>query len=284
MNCKKKLANGASCESSGICSSGFCVDGVCCDTSCNGQCAACDNAGSEGICSAVKGDPHGNRTRCDHAGEECGGSCDGVNAAACKYVANGTECGQTTCDNGLAKSSECNGQGECRANKDAPCSPFVCATDDTCLTLCEQDADCSQGFACDETTQRCLPSAVAAVCSDDRLTSVGQNGSTPCKPFLCVPASGTCAVSCAFTTDCAPEFVCEPSTKTCLPTPPDTGAEEEESCACRAVGAHPSRHGYLALVAFGLALGGLRRRQRSRKSARPVPQSQGFGQGPHPFE
>jgi MYXO-CTERM domain-containing protein len=283
-SCKKKLANGATCDTSGICSSGFCVDGVCCDTSCNGQCAACDNAGSEGICSAVKGEPHGNRTKCDHAGEECGGSCDGVNAAACKYVANGTVCGETTCDNGTAKSSECNGQGECRSNKDQPCSPFVCGTDDTCLTLCEQDADCSQGFACDETTQRCLPAAVAAECSEDRLSSVGQNGiSTPCKPFLCVPASGTCAVSCAFTTDCAPDFVCEASTKTCLPTPPASEVEEE-SCACRAVGAAPTRQGYLALALFGLALGGLRRRKRSRncpaRSAKPA----GSAQGPNPFE
>jgi MYXO-CTERM domain-containing protein len=283
-SCKKKLANGATCDTSGICSSGFCVDGVCCDTSCNGQCAACDNAGSEGICSAVKGEPHGNRTQCDHAGEECGGSCDGVNASACKYVANGTACGETTCDNGTAKSSECNGQGECRANKDQQCSPFVCGTDDTCLTLCEQDADCSQGFACDETTQRCLPAVVAAECSEDRLSSVGQNGiSTPCKPFLCVPASGTCAVSCAFTTDCAPDFVCEASTKTCLPTPPESEVEDE-SCACRAAGAAPTRHGYLALALFGLALGGLRRRKRSRncpaRSAKPA----GFAQGPHPFE
>lgn len=282
--CTKKLGNGATCDSAGICASGFCIDGVCCDTSCNGQCAACDNAGSEGICSAVKGEPHGNRTKCDHAGEECGGSCDGVNAAACKYVANGTVCGETTCDNGTAKSSECNGQGECRGNKDQPCSPFVCGTDDTCLTLCEQDADCSQGFTCDETTQRCLPAAVAAECSEDRLSSVGQNGiSTPCKPFLCVPASGTCAVSCAFTTDCAPDFVCEASTKTCLPTPPPSDIEEE-SCACRTVGSTPTRHGYLALALFGLALGGLRRRVRSRKFPARSLKPSGLKQGHHPFE
>jgi MYXO-CTERM domain-containing protein len=283
-SCKKKLSNGATCDTSGICSSGFCVDGLCCDTSCNGQCAACDNPGSEGICSAAKGEPHGNRTKCDHAGEECGGACDGVNAAACKYVASGSTCGTTTCDNGIAKSSECNGQGECRSNKNVECSPYVCGSDDACLERCEQDADCSQGYACDETTQRCLPAAVAAECSEDRQASVGQNGiSTPCKPFLCVPASGTCAVSCAFTTDCAPDFVCEASTKTCLPTPPASEVEDE-SCACRAAGAAPTRHGYLALALFGLALGGLRRRKRSRnrpaRSAKPA----GLAQGPYPFE
>jgi MYXO-CTERM domain-containing protein len=282
-SCKKKLPNGASCDSSGICGSGFCVDGVCCDTSCNGQCAACDNAGSEGICSAVKGEPHGNRTKCDHAGEECGGSCDGVNASACKYVANGTACGATTCDNGIAKSAECNGQGECRSNKNVECSPYVCGPDDLCLELCEQDADCSQGYACDETARRCLPSTVAAVCSEDRQTSIGQNGQTPCKPFLCVPASGTCAVSCAFTTDCAPDFVCEAATKTCLPTPPESEVEEE-SCACRAVGASSSRHGYLTLAALGLALGGLRRRRRQRDFSARSPEAPRLQPGPHPFE
>lgn len=276
--CKKKLANGKACDSSGICNSGFCVDGLCCDVSCNGQCEACDSPGNEGVCTAVQGVPHGTRVKCDHAGEECGGACDGVNAAACKYSPNGTSCGTTTCDNDLAKSSACNGQGECKPNKAQECSPYTCGTDDTCLSRCEQDADCSQGYACDETTQRCLPSAVAATCSEDRLTSVGQNGqSTPCKPFLCVPSSGTCAVSCAFTTDCSPEFVCEPSTKTCLPAPGDTTAPDE-ACACRAAGATPTKHGYLALAALGFAFAGLRRRT-ARKS-KPSTQPRGSAHAP----
>jgi MYXO-CTERM domain-containing protein len=267
--CKKKLPKGQVCETSGVCDSGYCVDGVCCDASCNGQCEACNSPGSEGVCSAVQGAPVGNRAQCDHAGEECGGACDGVNVSACKYAATGTSCGETTCNNGLASSSECNGQGECRANTDVECSPYVCGEDDACLTRCEIDADCSQGYACDETTQRCLPSVTAAECSTDRQSSVGSNGiTTPCKPFLCVPASGTCAVSCAASTDCAPEFVCEPSTKTCLPAPPDAGTGEEEGCACRAAGA-PSRSSnhYLALVALGAALTGLRRRRQRRYAA-----------------
>jgi len=272
MACKKKLANGKACDSSAICGSGFCVDGLCCDVSCNGQCEACDAPGNEGVCSPVQGDPHGARVKCDHAGEECGGSCDGVNAAACKYAPNGSNCGTTTCDNDLAKSSACNGQGECKPNKNTECSPYVCGSDDTCLERCEQDADCSQGYTCDETTQRCLPSAVAATCSDDRLTSVGQNGqNTPCKPFLCVPASGTCAVSCAFTTDCSPDFVCEPSTKTCLPAPANDGTVPDESCACRAAGAAPTRSGYLALSALAVALSSLRRRKRALRTPPRLP-------------
>jgi len=285
MACKKKLANGKICDSSGICSSGFCVDGLCCDVSCNGQCEACDSPGNEGICTAVKGDPRGSRPQCDHAGEECGGQCDGVNAAACKYKPNGDACGTPTCNNDLASSSACNGQGECKPNKNTECSPYTCGTDDTCLERCEQDADCSQGYTCDETTQRCLPAASAATCSDDRLTSQGQNGAnTPCKPFLCVPASGTCAVSCAFTTDCAPDFVCEPSTKTCLPAPTGTGGADDTSCACRAAGATPKSSGYLVLAGLGVALTGLRRRRRSRRPTFTSARPRGFASASQPSE
>lgn len=283
--CKKKLANGKECTTSGICNSGFCVDGLCCDVSCNGQCEACDSPGNEGVCTAVKGDPHGTRVQCDHAGEECGGQCDGVNSAACKYSPNGTSCGTPSCNNDLASSSACNGQGECKANKNTECSPYTCGTDDTCLERCEQDADCSQGYACDETTQRCLPSAVAATCSDDRLTSQGQNGAnTPCKPFLCVPASGTCAVSCAFTTDCSPDFVCEPSTKTCLPAPTAGGGADDTSCACRAAGAAPKSSSYLVLAALGVALTGLRRRKRSRRPAFTSAKPRDFAPASQPSE
>jgi MYXO-CTERM domain-containing protein len=281
-DCKKKLAPGAVCDSSAICASGFCVDGVCCDVSCKGQCEACDVAGSEGVCSPVQGIPHNMRPACDHAGDECGGQCDGVNSNVCKYAAVGTTCGTTACNNDLATSSTCNGQGECKPNKDQECTPYVCGTDDTCLSRCEQDADCSQGYTCDETTQRCLPSAVTATCSEDKQASVGQNGqTTPCKPFLCVEATGTCAVSCAFTTDCAPDFVCEPSTKTCLPAPPDSGTGDDESCACRAAGATPNRSGYWALAALGLTLTGLRRRRRARPQLAKPSRS---AQDSHPFE
>jgi MYXO-CTERM domain-containing protein len=52
-----------------------------------------------------------------------------------------------------------------------------------------------------------------------------------------------------------------------LPAPPVDGSGEEEGCACRAAGAptRSSNH-YLALVALGLALTGLRRRRRPQLS------------------
>jgi MYXO-CTERM domain-containing protein len=267
--CTKKLANGKTCESSGICDSGFCVDGLCCDASCKGQCEACNAPGNEGVCTPVQGDPVGARPACDHAGEECGGSCDGVNAAACRYAVSGDPCGTPSCTNAVAEASSCDGQGSCRASKPQECTPYNCGDDETCLTKCLIDDDCSEGYACNAATGKCTPAA-GAECSEDRQSSVGSNGiTTPCKPFLCVPASGTCAVSCAFTTDCAPDFVCEKTSKTCLPAPPDgAGDADEEGCACRAAGSAPrgSRLNYLALVALGLAVTGLRRRRRSHKS------------------
>jgi MYXO-CTERM domain-containing protein len=285
MKCVPLLAQGTACGADAQCSTGHCVDGLCCDTACKGQCEACDSTGSEGICTAIKGPPHGNRTQCDHSGEECGGQCDGENASSCKYTSVGTTCGTTTCDNGLSKSSACDGQGECKSNKDEECSPYACGSDDTCLSRCEQDADCSDGYTCNESNGRCLPAN--ATCSDDRLSSEGNGQSTPCKPFLCVPATGTCAVSCAFSTDCAPDFVCEPSSKTCLPAPADTGGDDSGSCACRAAGATPNRTGsstsYYALAALGLALTGLRRR-RSGKAGRAVSKRSSLAPAHHPFE
>jgi hypothetical protein len=47
------LSNGDACTTNEACASGFCTDGVCCDTACNGQCLACNNAGSVGTCSTV---------------------------------------------------------------------------------------------------------------------------------------------------------------------------------------------------------------------------------------
>lgn len=60
---KKSL--GTACGDQTECKSGFCADGVCCNSTCDGQCNACDVAGSAGTCSPVVGAaPHGSRTQC----------------------------------------------------------------------------------------------------------------------------------------------------------------------------------------------------------------------------
>jgi hypothetical protein len=62
--CLEKLESGVICGRSAECASGFCVDGVCCESACEGQCEACDVAGSEGFCAPVTGSPHGGRPAC----------------------------------------------------------------------------------------------------------------------------------------------------------------------------------------------------------------------------
>ncbi len=66
---------GEACAAASECGSGYCVDGVCCDVACDGECAACDLAGSVGTCA-----PRAAGTD-DEA--ECGaGVCDGAGACA----------------------------------------------------------------------------------------------------------------------------------------------------------------------------------------------------------
>ncbi|HVJ18941.1 MAG TPA: hypothetical protein VM686_26150, partial [Polyangiaceae bacterium] len=266
--CLKKLANGASCDDNNLCGSGFCVDGLCCDTSCRGQCQACNLPNNEGICTAVEGAPVGDRPACDFAGEECGGVCDGVSPDACTYPVNGSSCGAATCDDGVASSSSCNGRGECLVNDDEDCAPYACGDDDECLTKCEIDDDCSQGYACDDLTGNCTPAAVATMCSEDRLQSVGRNAQTACRPYLCDLASGACAIACAATNDCQEGFVCEPTTKACITAPPESSIDEG-SCSCRTVGTGNNRTG-LGALALAFMLAGIRlsnRRVRSRRKA-----------------
>lgn len=48
--------NGESCSDDLECLSGFCADGLCCDYACESPCEACNQQGSEGICSRVTDD------------------------------------------------------------------------------------------------------------------------------------------------------------------------------------------------------------------------------------
>jgi hypothetical protein len=221
--------------------------------------------GDEGICTPVSGQPTGGRPACSEAGEECGGVCDGVNAGACKYPTTTVACGDATCEDGVARSASCDGQGFCVAADEDDCSPYSCGESE-CLTECEIDEHCSQGYACDN--GNCTPAAVSAMCSEDRTESIGRNGTTACRPYLCDVASGACTVSCAATTDCAEGYVCEPTTKACL-TPPPTSSVDDGSCSCRTVGTGNNRTG-LGALALAFMLAGVRlgnRRVRNRRKA-----------------
>ncbi len=104
-------SNGEACAASSECSSGHCVDGVCCNAACDGQCEACDVAGSEGTCAAVTGAPRGGRAACTGTDSACGGTCDGTNRSTCTYPT--VECRPAGCTDGVAHPAATCSEGVC---------------------------------------------------------------------------------------------------------------------------------------------------------------------------
>ena len=144
--CKPAGVAGAACKAPTECETGTCVDGVCCDKSCAGTCEACDLPGKEGVCSAVTGDPHGNRPACGGQGD-CASICDGTNPATCTYPGSAVVCG-SNCVNGALSVSTCDGTGQCAAGPAATCLPYVCETASACRTDCTTNQDCQGGAVC----------------------------------------------------------------------------------------------------------------------------------------
>ncbi len=219
---------GRACDSGLQCASTYCVDGYCCDTPCDGQCQACDV--QEGTCTLVSGAPHGNHTPCAGTGV-CAGVCDGAaEAAGCSYptVACGTECtGNTEIDD------VCNGEGECVAGQSHSCGNLVCAADAlTCLSACEQSADCQAGFRC--SAGDCLPGG--SFCLDgqtaENVDVAADGGVTGCTPYACLETTGQCQTSCVTVADCAPHYACDPSEHRCIVLP-STDGKVDAGCSCR---------------------------------------------------
>lgn len=132
------------CTTGDECASGFCADGVCCDSACDGQCEACNLAGTAGTCSQVTGDPVGSRPACDGEGI-CGGSC-GSSRAVCDYPT--VMCRAQSCsDATVTHSAMCDGAGACPAEATDSCAPYACSGT-SCRTNCAADADCSAGSYC----------------------------------------------------------------------------------------------------------------------------------------
>jgi hypothetical protein len=253
-------ANGSACTSATQCSSGACVDGVCCDTGCDGQCEACDVAGSLGKCTAVKGKPHGSRTDCSDGGSDvCRAlSCDGVDRLKCAAFKSGpdVECEKATCADGLATpAAYCDGAGGCKKNESRTCAPYICAGT-ACTTSCATDADCSKNNVCD--TGKCVPAH--STCTSDELSAIPADKSDPrsCAPFRCNPIVGECFGSCTASAECAPTFVCD-GTK-CVPAPT---APEEDSGGC----AFSQRSVAMGGMAWAAALAALSLLARRRRSA-----------------
>ncbi len=253
--CTEKIANGKACTAGTQCNAGFCVDGVCCESACSGQCQSCAEAGSAGKCAAVTGAPRGTRPKCAGNSTECGGTCDGVNAASCSYASPTKVCA-TSCAAGRASKSTCDGAGACSTPTLTPCGAYACAGA-VCGTTCIADGECTAGYACK--LGACVP-APKGTCTTDRSQSQSADGVLDtCAPYLCDSGLGTCLKQCASTSDCAPAYLCE--SRNCVSAPPV--AEDSGGCAMgntRGESALP-----VVLAAMGAAVA--RRRRHGRVSS-----------------
>ncbi|MEZ4229571.1 MAG: DNRLRE domain-containing protein [Polyangiaceae bacterium] len=143
--CVPAKTDGETCTANTECGSGFCVDGFCCNSQCNGQCEACSVSGSEGTCTEVTGAPVGSRPSCADDGTTCGGTCNGVQRAACAYPGGSVECRAADCMSGQATlSATCDGAGSCPAVQTLACPTGNCAGT-LCEGNCGVDGDCSAG-------------------------------------------------------------------------------------------------------------------------------------------
>ena len=151
------LANGSNCNAGNQCQSTFCVDGLCCNNACAGQCAACNLQNARGTCTAVAGAPVGGRAACASDKSVCGGTCDGMNQAACAYPAGNVSCHVADCANGMATlAAACDGKGACPQIKSVDCTPFACAGS-VCGNACVDDNGCVGGNFCDKQNGVCIP-------------------------------------------------------------------------------------------------------------------------------
>ncbi|MFK7988550.1 MAG: DNRLRE domain-containing protein [Sandaracinaceae bacterium] len=188
-NCEAERSNGTSCTAGNQCASDQCVDGVCCNTACTDQCAACNNGGSVGTCSARSGAPLSPRTACtDTDSDGCDGTCNGSLTSACTYPS-GVCRTQSCAGSSLTEAASCNGNGSCPAMVTNPCpGNFACQTGTACRTSCGIDAHCASGNYCDAGS--CVPlEANGTSCSMGN-----ECASTLCVDGVC--CDGTCTGQC----------------------------------------------------------------------------------------
>jgi len=249
--CAPRFAGGTACTAARECASGFCVDGVCCNVRCDGQCEACDDSSSLGICRAIAGAPHGTRSSCAAEGTKCVGSCDGINGGLCAYPI-GRECG-ARCADAQQILSTCSPLGACVEGAAQSCAGFSCGAE-RCKSECATNADCAAKFVC--RAKVCEPAGTT--CTDDGAGLVDVTGAvTPCTPYLC--RSGACLGRCQSTADCSSEHVCD-ANSACVPRPPRVTVEDGGGCAVATRGAHSLPSVIAALALLGIAVS----RRRSR--------------------
>jgi hypothetical protein len=255
-----------SCATDADCGSGHCADGVCCDAACDGQCEACDVAGSIGTCSAVTGPPHTGRAPCAGAGSACAGSCDGATSrTACTTFPGAKVACASACAGASLTDSVCDGQGGCVASGTHACpNGLVCQSATACTPRCASDADCLPGFVCDASTGRCNPRP-GNRCIDDHTAIDSAGHRTTCDPYVC--SGGQCGQACVTVNDCTEASACDAHGR-CVPL---AGAKTPGGCSCTAAGT-PATPPSLAMSAFAaLALWRSRRRGARAEGARRGP-------------
>ena len=114
-----------------------------------GACAMCNGDMAAPACIPVPAgdDPLG---ACEtEAVSTCGtnGVCDG--AGRCRLYDQTTACGAISCDQGLLSIPLCDGRGACEDTA-VSCGGYLCESAGSCKDTCTTDADCSEGFLCDD--------------------------------------------------------------------------------------------------------------------------------------
>jgi len=187
--CQVATGLGQPCSSAAECATTapYCVDGVCCTTECTDQCGSCGLLGTEGVCTAVSGDPVGGRPACASDGSVCGGQCNGVQRSACVFPDAAVECIVASCDpgtNAATVASACNSAGTCVTPAPVSCSPYVC-DGDVCGGDCTSSAECESGLVC--SGGMCIPPyGLGEAC-----TGSGQCESGACVDGVCCDTSCT---------------------------------------------------------------------------------------------
>jgi hypothetical protein len=215
--CTSKQPNGASCSSSGGCLSGFCTDGVCCDRACTGTCEVCNESGSAGTCTFVRGQPRNGRPACGGSGE-CKGGCFGTGPDCGIPV--GKVCGTPYCDEAANAKIRfaCSNAGECVQNSPQYCAPYRCNDDyETCLNFCFHDAVCADGAHCTGDSNHAGVCVVSLLPYGGACSSSSQCQSNNCQGGACActldekRCGDTCipALSCCTDDDCGGDAICQ---------------------------------------------------------------------------
>lgn len=151
------------------CVTGYCVDGFCCEAECGDECAQCDQAELEGLCTRVAPgtqDICGENSACNGSG-----ACDNSTGEPCG--------GDNDCASGLCTTGTC---VACGAG--APCSGNKVCADGHCLPgNLNLGQECFQGEQCASTFCR------DGVCCNDTC----QGDCMACRAAYTFVATGTCA-------------------------------------------------------------------------------------------